>query len=94
MPVKCNKKGVSDNLVKAAQQAIDEQGDDPDSVALNTSAVNNVVEVSDNNKKYIICRPFPFPTKNDFFFSPSNQNIYLLVGNQCSIRSFANGKGA
>merc|ERR1711881_281930 len=35
---------ATDNLVKAAQQAIDEQGDDPDSVALNTSAVNNVVE--------------------------------------------------
>ena len=41
---------ATDNLVKAAQQAIDEQGDDPDSVALNTSAVNNVVEVSDNEK--------------------------------------------
>ena len=41
---------ATDNLVKAAQQAIDEQGDNPDSVALNTSAVNNVVEVSDNDK--------------------------------------------
>lgn len=67
---------ATDNLVKAAQQAIDEQGDDPDSVALNTSAVNNVVEVSDNDKKYIICSPFPFPTKNDYFFFVKSKQLF------------------
>ena len=36
---------ATDNLVKAAQDALDNHADDPDKVDLNATAVGNVVEV-------------------------------------------------
>ena len=47
---------ATDNLVKAAQDALDNHADDPDKVDLNATAVGNVVEViliKDYKKYYL-----------------------------------------